>query len=267
MDIQTFIESGQLEAYVQGLLSTEEMQEVDALARNHPEIQKEIEEIREAIQVYGKVQGNTQIPSLERIKANISTEENTENTIKPSPTSSHTRSWMPWMVAASLALLVASAGINYYLFQENIRLSDQVNRLESQDSYLAQQYEVSKLNPEVITNREQILGNSQILKIPLIGLQADSELKATVFMDSLSKEVYIHIEKLPDPPEGHQYQLWAIKDGVSLDAGIFDFHSEIQRLRPMAVDVQAFAVTLEETGGSPLPNLDRMFVKGDVPRV
>ncbi|MEM6631521.1 MAG: anti-sigma factor [Bacteroidota bacterium] len=267
MDIQQFIESGQLEAYVQGLLSLEEMQEIDNLAGNHPEINKELEEIRNSIQAYGALNPQAKAPSLDSVKALLREQEKHAVPSISGSTPSRSLSWMPWLVAASIVLLVASAGINWYLFQENVRLNDRVTLLETQESYLAQQYEVSKLSPEVITNRARILESSQILRVPLVGLQTDSDLKATVFMDSLSKEVYIHIEKLPDPPEGHQYQLWAIKDGVSLDAGIFDFHSEIQRLRPMALDVQAFAVTLEEIGGSPLPNLEQMYVKGEVPRV
>lgn len=266
MDIQAYIESGQLEAYLQGLLSEQEMKEVDTLASTFPEVRKELEEIRSAIQTYAPLAVGSTPPSLESLMEGIQETpiipSSASRSAKASPTPNRL---LPFILAASLALFLCSAGINYYLYQENNRLLNRVSLLESNDSYLAQQYQVSKTNPEVVANQQAFLADPQHIRIPLSGLETAPDLSAVVFMDPSSREVFIHIENLPQPPDGHQYQLWAIKDGVSLDAGIFDFHSKIQRLRPMAVDIQAFAVTLEETGGSPLPNLDRMFVKGLVP--
>lgn len=268
MDIHAYIESGQLEAYVQGLLSEQEMQEVDTLATTHPEVRKELEEIRAAVQLYAPAAVGPTPPSLETVIGRLQEAQ----TIPSSPTLSSASiptqkpsKLLPLILAASLVLFLSSMGINYYLFQENNRLQNRVTLLENNDSYLAQQYQVSKTNPVVIPDPQAFLASSDHIRIPLAGLETAPDFSAVVFMNPQSREVFIHIENLPQPPEGHQYQLWAIKDGVSLDAGIFDFHSDIQRLRPMEVEIQAFAVTLEESGGSPLPNLSRMFVKGEVP--
>ena len=266
MDIQAYIESGQLEAYVQGLLSEQEMKEVDTLASAHPEVRKELEEIRAAIQLYAPAAVGPTPPSLESMMGRLQEAQ----TIPSSPVLSSTRipksnKLLPLILAASLVLFLCSMGINYYLYQENNRLQNRVTLLETNDSYLAQQYQVSKTNPVVVTDPQSFLASPDHIRIPLTGLETAPDFSAVVFMNPESREVFIHIENLPQPPEGHQYQLWAIKDGVSLDAGIFDFHSDIQRLRPMEVEIQAFAVTLEESGGSPLPNLDRMFVKGEIP--
>ncbi len=248
------------------MLSEKEMQEVDALALEHAEIQREIEEIRSAIQSYAPLASGPKPPSLDKIWSQKETTKGSPIPLtKNTENKASSRSWISYMLAASLVFFVASMGINLYLFQENSRLQNRVEVLESNDSYLAQQYQVSKNIPLVVENRQAFLENEQHIRVPLNGLEADPDFKAMVFMNPDSREVFIHIENLPEPPEGHQYQLWAIVEGVSLDAGIFDFHSEIQRLRPMDLDVQAFAVTLEETGGSPLPNLDRMYVIGEMP--
>ena len=266
MDIQAYIESGHLEAYVQGLLSEQEMKEVDTLASTYPEVRKELEEIRAAIQLYAPAAVGPTPPFLESVMKRLEKAQSIANSPTLSPTRTQPSSkLLPLILAASLVLFLCSMGINYYLYQENNRLQNRVTVLENNDSYLAQQYQVSKTNPVVITNPQAFLASSDHIRIPLSGLETASDLSAVVFMNPESREVFIHIENLPQPPEGHQYQLWAIKDGVSLDAGIFDFHSEIQRLRPMEVEIQAFAVTLEESGGSPLPNLNRMFVKGEIP--
>ena len=49
MNIQAYIESGKLELFLLGELSDREREEVLALAKQHPEIQKELDEIEEAM--------------------------------------------------------------------------------------------------------------------------------------------------------------------------------------------------------------------------
>lgn len=50
--VSAYIESGILELYVLGMVSAEEMLEVETMAAAHPEIQKELEEISKALEVY-----------------------------------------------------------------------------------------------------------------------------------------------------------------------------------------------------------------------
>ena len=45
---------------------------------------------------------------------------------------------------------------------------------------------------------------------------------ATVYWDTKSKDVYLIVNNLPEPPSDRQYQLWAIVDGQPVDAGVFD---------------------------------------------
>lgn len=52
--ITEFIESGILELYVMGAASIEEIQEVEEMAAAHPEVQQEIEQIRQAIEYYAQ---------------------------------------------------------------------------------------------------------------------------------------------------------------------------------------------------------------------
>jgi anti-sigma-K factor RskA len=64
-------------------------------------------------------------------------------------------------------------------------------------------------------------------------------------------------------PAGKQYQLWAIVDGKPVDAGMI---GDCEGLCKMKVidHAEAFAVTLENAGGSPAPTLTAMFVLGKV---
>jgi anti-sigma-K factor RskA len=72
--------------------------------------------------------------------------------------------------------------------------------------------------------------------------------------------------RLPQPSSDLQYQLWAIVDGNPVDLGVFDILNE-KELVTKDLDlkkIQAFAVTLEKKGGSPSPNLEKLYVIGNV---
>ncbi|MEM7660377.1 MAG: anti-sigma factor, partial [Bacteroidota bacterium] len=68
MNWKTYIESGQLEAYVAGLLSETEMQEADRMIQQHPEVAAEVAAIRQAVAEYAPMMSDgPQLPPLERI--------------------------------------------------------------------------------------------------------------------------------------------------------------------------------------------------------
>jgi anti-sigma-K factor RskA len=64
-------------------------------------------------------------------------------------------------------------------------------------------------------------------------------------------------------PTGKQYQLWAIVDGKPVDAGMIATKKGIYHIQKMKSfgSVQAFAITLEKAGGSPIPTMDEMIVQ------
>ena len=78
-------------------------------------------------------------------------------------------------------------------------------------------------------------------------------------------EVYIDPSNLPEAPSGKQYQLWAIVDGKPVDGGLIISTKkgdkyQIQKMKTFG-KAEAFAVTLETTGGNPTPKGD-MYVMG-----
>ena len=70
---------------------------------------------------------------------------------------------------------------------------------------------------------------------------------------------------MPKAPEGKEYQLWAIVDGKPVDLGMYDENNS-QKLQAMKTisKPQAFAITLENKGGSPTPTMEQMYVLGNV---
>ncbi len=105
--------------------------------------------------------------------------------------------------------------------------------------------------------------NKDNVHIRMDGLPLSPESYANVFWNTKTNAVFISVDNLPEPPAGHQYQLWAIKPGQApIDAGIFDHNKLVQELKIIRGEVQAFAVTLEKEGGSPIASVDQTYVKG-----
>ncbi|MGB3617133.1 MAG: anti-sigma factor, partial [Catalinimonas sp.] len=88
--------------------------------------------------------------------------------------------------------------------------------------------------------------------------------RAVVYADS--GRAYLQVVDLPVPPAGKQYQLWGIAGGQPVSMGVFNLPTGGAELQAVAAvpNAQAYAVTLEPTGGSPTPTLDQMYVMGEI---
>src|SRR5436190_22663728 len=64
MDIKEYIASGILEIYVMGSLSPEELQEVERMAGEHPEVANELKAVQDAVNNYSGLYGRNPRPSL-----------------------------------------------------------------------------------------------------------------------------------------------------------------------------------------------------------
>ena len=72
------------------------------------------------------------------------------------------------------------------------------------------------------------------------------------------------VNKMPQPSQGKQYQLWALVDGKPVDAGMVDANCTTVCKMKNIPKAQAFAITLEKAGGSPSPTMEAMYVFGKV---
>jgi anti-sigma-K factor RskA len=99
----------------------------------------------------------------------------------------------------------------------------------------------------------------------LTGVPASKDSHAVVFWNQNKKQVILAGIDLPKSPENKQYQLWALVDGVPVDAGVFDTKSSHDLISMKSIEKsQAFAITLEPKGGSPTPHLEALCVIGNV---
>ena len=243
MDVKEYIESGILEEYVSGLLTDEENRKIDELAGLYPEVQDEIDEIRASYNLLANRLGLAPDESiLEKSLQSLRESEEMDETIQQPANVLNLRPFYTAIVACVVLLLVSSA-FNFYLFSQLQNTQQDLTNLNTNLNFLQDAF------------------NEKIL---LTGLPNSPESHATVYWNANSKDIYIHVGELPAPPSGHQYQLWAEKDGEMHNIGIFHHNNSIQHITEYAESADAFNVTLEVEGGSDEATVDRAYLRGAI---
>jgi len=268
MDIQKYISSGVLEAYVLGDLLEAELNEVERLAELHPEIKDEITLIEESLRAIGKKTAieppvelkNQILGQIDRMEDEESGDEKPSRVI---PIEKAERRWR-FLVAASvtIALISMITAINYYQKWKSTEV--ELEDLITQNQRLAENFDQVNRQFDKAFSDLQILKNKDFSEIELKGLEISPESLVLVYWNQSSREVYLNINSLPVPDKDKQYQLWAIVDGKPVDIGVFEFDlSGIQKMKDIT-NAAAFAITLEPLGGSVSPTLEAMYVLGNV---
>jgi anti-sigma-K factor RskA len=176
--------------------------------------------------------------------------------------------WQRYVAAASIVLLLVSTALNFYFFNEYKDYSNRYNALVSQQTELAKNNDVLQTRLDSYERTLAMLRDPDMVVIKMPGTNVatspDSNSVATVYWNTKSKDVYLLVNNLPQPPSDQQYQLWAIVDGQPVDAGVFDMQQSAGLLRMKNMPrAQVFAVTLEKRGGSVTPQ-GPMYVLGKV---
>ncbi|MFN3639487.1 MAG: anti-sigma factor domain-containing protein [Flavobacterium sp.] len=266
MTPQEYIDSGVLELYVYGLLNEQEVEEVNKMALQHPEIKKEIEQIESTmLALSGSISPNIPVENFEAIKKLIFSEKNQEEpqTVIPISKKKNYREYFAW---AAVVLLLAGLG---YLFNEMTQKDDLLNSLEDEKSKMVTTLDTLESNVLSKQRLIEILRDPNNQIVELTGQDAAPKSAAKIYWNSENNRVFVDAIGLPDPPEGMVYQVWALKlnpltpmsigllnDFKTNDAKIFDVDN--------VYDAEAFGITLEPAGGSPTPTLEQLFTLGKV---
>lgn len=283
MDIAAYISSGIIESYVLGLASEEEVSILNCIRKNNVEVERAIAEAEKALEGLADIQAMTMPDTLRQDIWNRLEAENlvlkddqsdglpTEGAISPDAvvqapilnTQEVPKRIVParsygWAIAASI-LFVLSVSANLFFYQqqkENKEMLVQANTtLDTQNSTLA-----------ILQYKWSLVQNPAVKTIALKGVENKPDLHALVFWDQTSKAVYLSLEQMPAAPKGKQYQLWAMVDGQPVSAGVFPLNAK-EAMASKMLDVskaQAFAITLEDEGGRPVPTLTELCVMGSI---
>ena len=261
MEIKEIISSGILEAYVTGIASPAESKQALEWVNIYPEIRSEVLNIEKTFHSYVLSQSVSPSPQLkERILQGIEF-NNSASGPALGGLVAKVRSISPvWRVAAAAAMifLIGSVILNIVYYTKYQDTASAYHALTKE--MLAKNEKLDVLNQDM-----SVIQNKYSVPVALNGLQKSPEAAAKIFWMKNTGEVYIDPSNLPSAPSGKQYQLWAIVDGKPVDGGMIvsgkdgkQYH--IQKMKTFG-KVDAFAVTLEDTGGNPTPKGD-MYVMG-----
>ncbi|MDN3593805.1 anti-sigma factor [Zunongwangia endophytica] len=263
-EIEEYISSGILELYVYGALSDKESREVTAVLREYPEVEKEVEEIEDALQ---KLAAGIAPYNPEALLSTLKSKLSSRTPVRQlSPESSQRTRWVSYIGwAASLVFLIGL----FFLFQQNSELRRSLTEAETKNSIIEQQ--IADIRDEA-ENTKQILAairDNNISRIPLQGQEGFSEAYATVYWNDIDDTAYIDAKGLPEPPRGQVYQVWSLtmQPLTPTSLGLLDdFAGDENKIFSLenANQSEAFGITLEPEGGSETPTMDQLYVLGTV---
>ncbi len=263
MDIQAYISSGIIERYALGICTAAETDELEKLALLHPEINREVNEIRSSLESYAM---KHVLSPPEALK------ENLMKRIRKEPLEEHGKivsmntkqnalnagsGHIHYAAAAATVLLLISAALNF-VFYGNWKSSEKnLAVLTEEKRQIAEQLHIQKASYTEAMNDLAVLKNPDMVKMEMKGKEPAPDAQALVYCNFKTNEIFLDVKKLPTPPDSMQYQFWAIVKGKAIDGGMIDLcpltdTCGIHKMNPVA-DAHAFAISLEKKGGMPEP--------------
>ncbi|RZJ81584.1 MAG: anti-sigma factor [Flavobacterium sp.] len=273
-EVKAYIESGILELYVLGQLSAQECNEVEGMANKHPQVKAEITAIELAMEAYAldnAIQPSTDLSSkiLSQIEPNATVIDKAEPKVVPMYDGNNdgkVKRLRYALVACSILLAISLAAL-FSAHNELNNAKDQIFALNTDKEQFAKQVNKLEFDKSGMENRIAMTETSDWTTVKLAGVNQSPAAKMFVYWNKTNKNVVINYAAmdLPKATTGHDYQLWALVDGKPVSLGVFNENSaEAVKQMETIQKAQAFAVTIEPTGGSVNPTMEKMIVMGAV---
>lgn len=267
MNIRDYISSGIVEAFVLGLASEEEVSEVVRLRKLYPQLDEAIISFEISLEQTHLQQAVAPPPALKARLSEALEDSFAEPQIAVKPLLPEAETpkiisvarpaWFNYAAAAVIILLISNAFFTLGLYRNYQSLKQDYASLQQENS--KEKLRFNSLYADVFRMQD-----SKMQVVKMKGVPGKDENLATIFWDAETKDVYLFKNKLPQAATGKQFQLWAIVDGKPVDAGVIAADCEgLCKLKKID-RAQAFAITLEKEGGSPVPTLAEMYVMGGI---
>jgi anti-sigma-K factor RskA len=275
VNTQEYIQSGIIESYVLGMASPAESTELEQLCLQYPEIKQALTDFEIALEANALAKSVTPPPQVKQqifaaLQSEFVASTNDQAKISKTPVSPSNETPVVQMnqpsrflAAASIILLVISGGMNIYFYSKFKETTQQYQALVLEKNTLQANNQIMQTKSLDMYNSMQMMTDPNMQKVAMPGIAGKESNYATVFWDTKSKDVYILPNKLPQPANGKQYQLWAIVDGKPVDAGVISDCAGLCKMKNIP-SASMFAITLEKSGGSETPTLSEMYVAGKV---
>jgi hypothetical protein len=242
VETNQIISSGLLELYAAGLASEAEQAQVQQWIQQHPEVAAEFEAIQKSMEQYAQqnaVAPNAQVK--QKVLAAIQTETFQADTARVVPL----KNYWKWAAAAAIALLIGSTVLN-------ISYRNKYNEADAALKKTQQELTAANNNIAQVQQDMEIVQSKYSMPVALKGTAEQPDAVAKIFWMQNTGDVFLDPSNLPAVPKGKQYQLWAIVDGVPVDAGVILIAPNgnkyrIQKMKSFG-RAEAFAISLEEEG-------------------
>ncbi|SCY09363.1 Anti-sigma-K factor rskA [Nonlabens sp. Hel1_33_55] len=253
MTVDELKNSGDLEAYVCGVLTREQSREISKQVKKSDELQNEVQNIEDA---YFKLAAGIS-PSIDEVKIY----ENLRNYIKETEHGSDSSNWSQYLGWAAAILLFIGAG---YFFHENTNLNEQLVDTERTNDIL--NTELDQLDDLNADYQEALafIKDKNTIKVNLAGQGDFASSSAVAFHNPISDKTYVDVSGLPEAPENMTYQLWSLTlNPLSpTDLGVVSINEQKFVEFDNSFETQAFGITLENAGGSESPTLEKLYTLG-----
>lgn len=273
MDIKAYIESGILESYVMRLTSPEETAEVESMMATYPEIADAVTDFEMRLEDH--LLDNAVTPPafireqlINQLAPEFSGTDETDTgsanqpaKIVTLPTS--TPVWK-YVAAAAIVLLLGSGWLNFHYYGKYAKIENDYKALLANQGSLMANIDANQSRMNGMENIMKVMMDPAIKRVALLPPDKNNTLLATAFWNATTKELYLAQNKLPVAPAGKQYQLWALVKGQPVNAGIIDDCGQLLCKMVNITEADAFAITLEKSGGSPTPDLSQLKVIGNI---
>ena len=281
MDIKEYISSGILESYVLGTASKQERQEVECISSIYPEIKEELVALQKNIETVAsanKIEPPKELKDkvlsavYEKIDDDLEKKSNVITHDFSGKTEDVTIQKNTWrmMAVASFVLFIIASSVFINSRSTSIELTEKLE--DSKEKVKIQKEQLAQTKSQLenkLSEKESylaFLADPETKQIQLEGTDNSKDSKVRVFWNSSTERVVLKVDQLPQPPTEMQYQLWAIIDGTPKDMGMLPKENVATfiDMNKKTNAAAAFAITLEEEGGKPTPNLEQLYVIGNV---
>ncbi len=257
---QELIQSGNLEAYVCGVLPQDEMREISQRLKGNQILRNEVELIENCYMklAQGLAPDAGENDIFDRLLQQLDTKGKTSKGLSP---------YIGW--AAAFALLLLSG----YLYTSldgmkglNQNLEQQVTSTQQEKQFLESEIEdVQGLN-QSYEEALAFIKDKNTVKVNLAGQGDFASTSAVAFHNAEQDVTYLDLDQLPEVPDGKTYQLWSLTLNplTPTSLGVVAKDDTLLKIEN-PYTTEAFGITLEPAGGSESPTLEQLYTLGVIP--
>ena len=239
-----------LALYALDELRGSERQELEAHLQTCAACRRELQALRADLGLLGLSSSGPQPPARSKGRLMQAIADEPRGVSLPNAEPAPRRSFWPiWIPAlAALALLFVAIG----LWRSNGRMKDEIAELGNRNQDQTAQLE--RMNQELT-----LMTSPDAVHVSLNPQKAPRQPSGTAIYNPSQKRMIFMASNLAPVPEGKAYELWIIPTkGAPLPAGVFkpDEHGNailMDHKMPEGVEAKAFAITVENEGGSDKP--------------